>query len=153
MLKLTHLLVGSAVCPNDGRGARHVDAALVVIEVDIADVGLVFVDEPIEEPVCVFLLTSQLAQTALVGRRSRLACRGSAHELAWQQRCVLRRLGRFPRSKRRCWSPAHAAEALERKSLVGTGRGRREDGQRGDARVCVRQGQTLLLSAGLADCG
>lgn len=87
--KLTHLLVGSTVCPNNGRRACHVDAALVVVEVYIAELRLVRGDEAIEEAVGVLLFASELVQTALVGGGGGLSCRCASHELSCQERCVL----------------------------------------------------------------
>lgn len=116
---------------------------------------LVVVDEAVEEAVRVLLLAAQLVEAALVGSGGRLAGRCAAHhELGGQERGVLRgRLGGLCGRQRGGGSAAQGAEALEGEGLGGAGRGRGEERQRGDARVGVRQGQALVLGAGLAGGG
>jgi hypothetical protein len=120
----THLFLRNTVGSNNVRRTGHVDAALIVLEVVIAEA--VAWDQAVEEAVCVvlgFLLASNLVLAVLVG-----GCRGLSRSCPWH--CLTGVVGiwrgKVVRSgivggTRCCWAATHAAEALEGKWLGAAG--------------------------------
>jgi hypothetical protein len=148
----THLLLRDTVGTHNVRRTRHVDAALIVLEIVIAEAWAW--DQAVEESVRMilgFLLAAELILTILVS-----GCRGLSCSCPWYCLAGVVGVGRGKGGRssaiggaRRGGASSHAAEALEGEWLGA----RRLDVEGLHPGIRVWQRCALLLGAVLAGCG